>query len=229
MQTSLETIGQLERRLNMAVPLAEIESEVDKRLKRLAKNVKIAGFRPGKVPMKMVLAAVRRPGALRRHLRRAAVDVQRRDPRAEPAGRRQSAHRAAPGRVGAGPARVLGDLRGLPGGPRRRSLRRRHRAARRGRRSRQTSTTRSTCCASSAPLRTREPARGERRSRDRRFHGTDRRRGIPRRAGEGFRDRHRRGGDAARVRGRRDGHCRRRDEDLRPHVPGRLPRQGSCG
>jgi len=56
MQTSLETIGQLERRLNMAVPLAEIESEVDKRLKRLAKNVKIAGFRPGKVPMKMVLA-----------------------------------------------------------------------------------------------------------------------------------------------------------------------------
>ena len=56
MQTSLETIGQLERRLNMAVPLAEIESEVEKRLARLAKNVKIAGFRPGKVPMKMVVA-----------------------------------------------------------------------------------------------------------------------------------------------------------------------------
>ena len=56
MQTSLETIGQLERRLNMAVPLAEIESEVEKRLARLAKNVKVAGFRPGKVPMKMVVA-----------------------------------------------------------------------------------------------------------------------------------------------------------------------------
>jgi len=56
MQTSLETIGQLERRLTMAVPLAQIESEVGKRLARLAKNVKVAGFRPGKVPMKMVVA-----------------------------------------------------------------------------------------------------------------------------------------------------------------------------
>jgi trigger factor len=54
MQTSLETLGQLERRLNVAVPLADIEAEVAKRLARLAKNVKIAGFRPGKVPMKMV-------------------------------------------------------------------------------------------------------------------------------------------------------------------------------
>jgi trigger factor len=54
MQTSLETIGQLERRLNLAVPVAEIESEVEKRLARLAKNVKVPGFRPGKVPMKMV-------------------------------------------------------------------------------------------------------------------------------------------------------------------------------
>jgi len=54
MRTSLETLGQLERRLNVAVPLADIESEVGKRLARLAKNVKIPGFRPGKVPMKMV-------------------------------------------------------------------------------------------------------------------------------------------------------------------------------
>ncbi len=54
MQTSLETIGQLERRLSMAVPLAEIETEVERRLARLAKNVKVPGFRPGKVPLKMV-------------------------------------------------------------------------------------------------------------------------------------------------------------------------------
>ena len=54
MQTSLETIGQLERRLNVALPLAEIEQEVGKRLARLAKNVRVAGFRPGHVPMKMV-------------------------------------------------------------------------------------------------------------------------------------------------------------------------------
>jgi trigger factor len=54
MQTSLETIGQLERRLNVALPLNDIENEVGKRLARLAKNVRIAGFRPGHVPLKMV-------------------------------------------------------------------------------------------------------------------------------------------------------------------------------
>ena len=54
MQTNLETIGQLERRLSVAVPVATIETEIGKRLARLAKTVKVAGFRPGKVPMKMV-------------------------------------------------------------------------------------------------------------------------------------------------------------------------------
>jgi len=54
MQTNIETLGQLERRLSVAVPVANIESEIGKRLARLAKTVKVAGFRPGKVPMKMV-------------------------------------------------------------------------------------------------------------------------------------------------------------------------------
>jgi trigger factor len=54
MQTTLETLGQLERRLNVAVPLGEIEGEVKKRLARLAKTVKVAGFRPGHVPLKLV-------------------------------------------------------------------------------------------------------------------------------------------------------------------------------
>jgi trigger factor len=54
MQTTLETLGQLERRLNVAVPRAQIEGEIEKRLARLAKTVKLPGFRPGKVPMKMV-------------------------------------------------------------------------------------------------------------------------------------------------------------------------------
>jgi trigger factor len=54
MQTSLETLGELERRLTMSVPVAEIESEIQQRLTRLAKNVKVPGFRPGKVPLKMV-------------------------------------------------------------------------------------------------------------------------------------------------------------------------------
>lgn len=54
MQTTLESTGGLERRLNVAVPLAQIETEVGKRLAQLARNAKVPGFRPGKVPLKMV-------------------------------------------------------------------------------------------------------------------------------------------------------------------------------
>jgi trigger factor len=54
MQTSLETLGELERRLTMSVPVAQIESEIAQRLARLAKNAKVPGFRPGKVPIRMV-------------------------------------------------------------------------------------------------------------------------------------------------------------------------------
>ena len=54
MQTTLENLGELTRRLNVAVPLADVESEVKKRLGRLAKTVKLPGFRPGHVPMKMI-------------------------------------------------------------------------------------------------------------------------------------------------------------------------------
>ncbi|HSD42250.1 MAG TPA: trigger factor [Burkholderiales bacterium] len=54
MQTNLETLGQLERRLNMAVPVADIDKQVDERLKQLARTVRMAGFRPGKVPLKIV-------------------------------------------------------------------------------------------------------------------------------------------------------------------------------
>ena len=54
MQTSLENLGQLERRLNMAVPTDEIEKQVDERLKKLSRTLRMAGFRPGKVPLKLV-------------------------------------------------------------------------------------------------------------------------------------------------------------------------------
>ena len=54
MQSTLETLGQLERRLSVAVPVQSIEGEIAKRLARLAKTVKLPGFRPGKVPLKMV-------------------------------------------------------------------------------------------------------------------------------------------------------------------------------
>lgn len=54
MQTNQETLGALERRIDMSVPMAEIDKEVDARLKRMARTVKMPGFRPGKVPMKIV-------------------------------------------------------------------------------------------------------------------------------------------------------------------------------
>ena len=54
MQANLETLGQLERRLSVAVPIAEIDSEIESRLKKLTRSVKMHGFRPGKVPLKVV-------------------------------------------------------------------------------------------------------------------------------------------------------------------------------
>lgn len=50
----IETVSALERRVELKVPLSEIAQEVEVRLKRLAKTVKMQGFRPGKVPLKMV-------------------------------------------------------------------------------------------------------------------------------------------------------------------------------
>ena len=44
----------LERRIDMAVPLADIDKEVQQRLRHISKTVKMAGFRPGKVPMNIV-------------------------------------------------------------------------------------------------------------------------------------------------------------------------------
>lgn len=54
MQANLETLGRLERRLSVAVPITEIDSEIETRLKKLVRSVKMHGFRPGKVPLKVV-------------------------------------------------------------------------------------------------------------------------------------------------------------------------------
>jgi trigger factor len=54
MQSNLETLSTLERKLSVTVPATEIDSEVDNRLKRLSRTVKMHGFRPGKVPLKVV-------------------------------------------------------------------------------------------------------------------------------------------------------------------------------
>ena len=54
MQANLETLSSLERRLSVTLPLDTVNTEVESRLKRLARTVKLHGFRPGKVPMKIV-------------------------------------------------------------------------------------------------------------------------------------------------------------------------------
>lgn len=54
MQATVETLSTLERRMTVSVPLKPIEDEVGQRLGRLAKTVKMPGFRPGKVPMNLV-------------------------------------------------------------------------------------------------------------------------------------------------------------------------------
>lgn len=52
MQT--ENVSALEKQLDFTVPMAQFEAEVDKRIQRLARKVKMDGFRPGKVPLKVV-------------------------------------------------------------------------------------------------------------------------------------------------------------------------------
>jgi trigger factor len=54
MQVSLETTQGLERRMTVSVPAERIEVEVQTRLKNLAQTVRLKGFRPGKVPFKVL-------------------------------------------------------------------------------------------------------------------------------------------------------------------------------
>jgi trigger factor len=54
MAVNVETLDKLERKITLTLPVVEIQSEVDSRLKRLARTVKMDGFRPGKVPMSVV-------------------------------------------------------------------------------------------------------------------------------------------------------------------------------
>ena len=54
MTTTVENLEKLERRMTLTVPLDAIRSEVDTRLKQLARTVKMDGFRPGKVPVSVV-------------------------------------------------------------------------------------------------------------------------------------------------------------------------------
>jgi trigger factor len=54
MQQTVESLGALERRIDLTVPAEAIDKEVQTRLTKLARTVKMPGFRPGKVPLKMI-------------------------------------------------------------------------------------------------------------------------------------------------------------------------------
>jgi len=54
MQVTVESTGTLERRMRIELPAERIEKEVETRLKRVGKTAKIKGFRPGKVPAKVI-------------------------------------------------------------------------------------------------------------------------------------------------------------------------------
>ncbi|HET7546306.1 MAG TPA: trigger factor [Usitatibacter sp.] len=53
-QAVQSTPSPLERNITVSVPVAQIEAEIATRLKRLARTVRMQGFRPGHVPIKMV-------------------------------------------------------------------------------------------------------------------------------------------------------------------------------
>ncbi len=54
MTVTVETLEKLERKITLTLPVLNVQSEVQARLKKLARTVKMDGFRPGKVPMNVV-------------------------------------------------------------------------------------------------------------------------------------------------------------------------------
>ena len=54
MASQLETTGTLERRLTLSVNPADISSKVQERLRSMAKTTRMPGFRPGKVPVRLI-------------------------------------------------------------------------------------------------------------------------------------------------------------------------------
>lgn len=54
MEATTAQANELERRVDLSIAIANVEKEMDQRLKRMGKNVKMSGFRPGKVPFSIV-------------------------------------------------------------------------------------------------------------------------------------------------------------------------------
>ena len=54
MEATTAQVNELERRVDLSVAIADVEKQMDQRLKRMGKNLKMPGFRPGKVPLNIV-------------------------------------------------------------------------------------------------------------------------------------------------------------------------------
>lgn len=54
MGSNVENLGALERRFDITISQADLQGEIDNRLKKLSKTTKLHGFRPGKVPLKLL-------------------------------------------------------------------------------------------------------------------------------------------------------------------------------
>ncbi len=54
MAVNVETLEKLERKITLTLPVGTIQSEVETRLRKMARQVKMDGFRPGKVPYNVV-------------------------------------------------------------------------------------------------------------------------------------------------------------------------------
>lgn len=54
MAASVETISNIERRMTVTLPLAELEGVIQRRLSEISRTAKFSGFRPGKAPMNLV-------------------------------------------------------------------------------------------------------------------------------------------------------------------------------
>jgi trigger factor len=54
MQVSLESLGKLERRMQVQVPAEQVSKEINSRLKQLSRTARLNGFRPGKAPLTVI-------------------------------------------------------------------------------------------------------------------------------------------------------------------------------
>src|SRR3546814_509152 len=54
MQPEVEILSGLERRVDLAVSIADVEKEVQAQIKRVARSAKVQGFRPGKAPLSII-------------------------------------------------------------------------------------------------------------------------------------------------------------------------------